>query len=251
LPQQSEKTLQGHRRHIDCLGFSPDDSNILASADSGCIKLWNVETEECIYNYDHENDYAYHNPPEPAYIRSMFFYPAGDEGNECVFVRETGALIRTSWNDLSDIESLLFDMPSLGQVKTAAFSHCGSFVASLNLDEFCVAYVILYSMTNNCVIYRVAIDHCMRRHDNFLAFSPDGKTLIHDFNDTGIFVWRVIHEIDEPGEKMIRRIPSYEPNSTWAVSFDPTGEFLASAGWDQTLRLCPVESYLLPDDNLG
>jgi WD40 repeat protein len=101
LPQQSDKTLRGHQRGISCLDFSPGDSNLLASGDfDGAIKLWNVEQEVRIYSFDHTFGSN----------MSLYFTVQG-EGQKCIFVTRTGSLIRTWWNDLSDIESDIVNMP--------------------------------------------------------------------------------------------------------------------------------------------
>jgi WD40 repeat protein len=118
------KQLRGHEGLITCLDFSPRDSNILASGDTdGCIKLWNVEQEVCIYSFAEDRTGF-------AFVRSLYFPDVQNEGHKCIFVTSTGSLIRTWWNDLSDIESDIVDMPGLGQVWASAFSHCGSLIVA-------------------------------------------------------------------------------------------------------------------------
>jgi WD40 repeat protein len=124
------------------LDFSPGDSNILASGDAGAaIKLWNVEQEVCIYSFDNRC----------GYIQSLCF-PVQDEGQKCIFVTEYGSLIRTWWNDFSDIESDIVGMPGLGGVGTSAFSHCGSLLAATSPDGFTVT---IYNMITLTVVRRL------------------------------------------------------------------------------------------------
>jgi WD40 repeat protein len=82
--------------------------------------------------------------------RSLYF-PVQDQGPKCIVITETGSLIRTWWNDLSDIESHILDMPGLGEVWTSAFSHCGSLLAAVSPDG---SPVSLYDMTTMTVVNR-------------------------------------------------------------------------------------------------
>ena len=241
LPQKSEQMLQGHRRSIECLDFSPDDSNILASGDSSTVKLWNVEQEVCIHNFNHEEAFPLR---EHTCIRSMFFYPRGDEGHACVFLREDTTLIRMCLDNPSRIESRIRGMLFLhSQVQTSAFSPCGSLLAlAYHLqygDEVVITLCSLSSGRIASVLDNVPFGDCMRRHDAFLAFSPDGKYLVKDLNGSEILVFRGLHNLSVKTQTGLYDSDG-APSSTWAVAFDPSGEFMATAGWDQSFRLWKV-----------
>jgi WD40 repeat protein len=141
-------------------------------------------------------------------------------------------------------------------VQTSAFSPGGSILASLteSLDDGDVE-VTLYSIWHMEALKRFSLsDYCMRRHDNFFAYSPDGTTLIKDFNDTGFLIVQRSSRDDlfsPRGDLLIAKVqPDTPTNSTsWAAAFDPSSEFLASAGWDQNFRLIAVAS--LRDRVLG
>jgi WD40 repeat protein len=237
LPQQSDKTLRGHEGYITCLDFSPGDSNLLASGDADAIKLWNVEQEVCIYRFDHSC----------GHIRSLCF-PVQDKGKKCIFVTANGSLIRTWWNDLSDIESDIVDMPGLDRVQVSAFSPCGSLLTVAAGDENIMLYlfsglassdekkVILYNMIPNMFfVQRLSIQHQnMPLANNCLAFSPDGKSLVLRIKSNEI-------QICDVTDLNIRRLllqqtPAHNSGSG-AVAFDPSGQFLASGGRNENVRL--------------
>jgi WD40 repeat protein len=216
VPQQSVKKLRGHRGFITCLDFSPDDSNLLASGGAGDITLWNVEQEVCVYTFNHSYDA----------IRSLCFLPAREKRHTFSFVTSTGSLIRTCWDDLSGITNDIVVMPGLGKVQTSTFSHCGSLLAAA-CRTGCT--LTLYNMRTVTVVQRISIRHYTRC--DVLAFSPNGKTLIiaSDF--------REIHICEVHDLNIRRRLARQEHSAAWAVAFDPSSQFLASAGRKKDVRL--------------
>jgi WD40 repeat protein len=227
LPQQSDRTLRGHRGVITCLDFSPHDTNLLASGDAGAIKLWNVQQEVCIYSFDHNY----------GHIPTLCF-PVQDEGKKCIFITGRGALIRTSWwNDLSDIESdIVVDIPRLGhEVWTSAFSNCGSLLAAVSPGSYDT--VTLYDTRAMTVVQSLSIDRntiAVPSNSIRLAFSPDDKSLVLRFKANEIHIYEVpdlnIRRILRPGV-------SRHTGAIKAVAFDPSGQFLASAEGGQNVRL--------------
>jgi WD40 repeat protein len=224
LPQQSDKQLGGHHHQhmITCLDFSPADSNILASGHYRTIKLWNVEQEVCIYSFDHTF----------ASIQSLYF-PVEDEGHKCMFVTSKGSLIWTHWGgDLSDIESDIVDMPGLDQVWQLAFSYCGSLLAAVSADG---TIVTLFNMRTMTVVQRLTIPRSIaRRPYTCLAFSPDDKTLVLYINYHEIHIYEVP---DLNIKRLLLQPDASENRELGAVAFDPSGQFLASAGGDEIVRL--------------
>jgi WD40 repeat protein len=220
---QSERNLPGHQGVITCLDFSPSDSTLLVSGHQGAIKLWNVEQEVCIYSFDHSC----------GSIQSLYF-PVQDEGHKCIFVTARGSLIRTWWNDPSgSIESDIVNMPGLGQVWTSAFFHCGSLLAAVSLDG---STVTLYDMRVMTVVRRLSIhgNTLVLGPSNGLDFSPSGKTLVFGFNNNEIQIREV------PDLNLLRRLlqpDASAPTSNGVVAFEPSGQFVASAGGDENIRL--------------
>jgi WD40 repeat protein len=231
LPQQSDRTLRGHRRVINCLDFSPHDTNLLASGDAGAIKLWNVEHEVCIYSFDHSC----------GYIPTLCF-PVQEEGQKCIFLTQDGSLIRTWWNDPSDTESDIVDMPGLGQVWTSAFSNCGSLLAAVSSDGDTVTLYDIRAMT---VVQSLSIDRNTMNRNTIVApynsmcltFSPDDKSLVLRFKANEIHIYEVpdlnIRRILRPGVPATSR----PTGAIKVVAFDPSGQFLALAEGGQNVRL--------------
>jgi WD40 repeat protein len=238
LPQQSDKTLLGHGRAIVCMDFARGDSNILVCADSTEIKVWDVETEVCTHHF-HYSGGAYR---PTRLIRSMLmFVPTGNKDHKCIFVTSAGTLIRTCWGDLSgNIMSDIVDLPGLGQVRKAAFSHCGSLLAAWSYEGFQLGdgsiHVSLYDMKTMSVVRRVTMDDFTPGPHNFFTFSPNGKTLVFDFGRHEILVLQV-HDLN-----IRRRLGQDEdapmlPMLTSAIAFDPSFQFVASAWFDDYVRL--------------
>jgi WD40 repeat protein len=221
VPQQSDKKLRGHRSLISCLDFSPDDSNLLASGDAAAVKLWNVEQEVCIYSFNHRYDA----------IRSLCFLPTREERHTCTFVTSTGSLIRTYWEDLSGITNDIVDMPGLGEVRTSAFSHCGSLLAAASPGQA----VTLYNMRTMSVVQRISLRRYMAAPNNHLAFSPDGKTLVFALDQHEIHICKV-HDLNVR-RRLARQEHAAAWAAAWAVAFDPSSQFLASAGEYRDVRL--------------
>jgi WD40 repeat protein len=221
------------------LEFSPTDSNILASGEYKAIKLWNIEQEACIYEYRFDHRWGY--------IRSLCF-PVQDKGQKCIFVTAYGSLIRTWWgNDLSDIESDIVNMPELDRVQVSAFSHCGSLLAVAPGDENRVRElfqhpltdkknITLYNMITMTVVQTLSIHHDRNMHlaNNCFAFSPDDKSLVLRINTNEIQICEVT---DLNIRRLLRQQTSAHDTSSGAVTFDPSGQVLASVGGTENVRI--------------
>jgi WD40 repeat protein len=162
------------------------------------------------------------------------YFPVQDEGQKCIFVTETGSLIRTWWNYLSDIESDIVDMPGLGEFETSAFTTCGSLLVAASPGD---STVTLYNMRTMMVVRRLSlsIQRTTNGYTNCVAFSPDGKSFVLDVN-------RLQFHICEVPDLNVRRLVlghallAYS-QSTGAVAFDPSSQFLASVGEDENVRI--------------
>jgi WD40 repeat protein len=171
----------------------------------------------------------------------LMFVPTGNKDHKCIFVTSAGTLIRTCWGDLSgNIMSDIVDLPGLGQVRKAAFSHCGSLLAAWSYEGFQLGdgsiHVSLYDMKTMSVVRRVTMDDFTPGPHNFFTFSPNGKTLVFDFGRHEILVLQV-HDLN-----IRRRLGQDEdapmlPMLTSAIAFDPCSQFVASAGLDKYVQL--------------
>jgi WD40 repeat protein len=223
LPQQSDKRLRRQQCRITCLDFSPVDSNILASGHHGAtIKLWNVEQEVCIYSFDHSRC---------GYILSLLF-SVEDEGQKCIFVTSNRSLIRTWWNDPSDIESDIVDIPGLGGVKTSAITNCGSLLAAASPGD--CSTVTLYDIETMTVVRKLPLSRNMSlSRYNGLAFSPDGKTLVLRCDTNAIHIC----EVPDLNARRLLQPHSSAHASIGAVAFDPSSQLLASVSGDENVRI--------------
>jgi WD40 repeat protein len=226
LPRQSDKPLFGHRQYIKCLDFAPDDSNVLVAAGFNEIKVWNVEREVCTHNVYHSG----------GSIRSMFF-PAVDMDRTCIFVTLYGSLVRTCWDDPAGTISIeIVNMPGLHPMMLkSVFSPCGSLLATSSEGRNDgMMNVTLYDMNAMFVLQRVTIDACTPGQNDVLIFSPNGKTLAFNSGLDEILFLQV-DDLD------IRRRLEENANAPIrgdsAIAFDPSSQFVASAGLDTYVRL--------------
>ena len=120
-------------------------------------------------------------------------------------------------------------------MQISAFSHCGSLLAAVSGGGHTIT---LYSMITMTVVQRLSIPNHVEGElepYNFLAFSPDDKTLVFDSNDG-----HKIHICEVRDLNISRRLGQKDKRTatrTLAVAFDPSGQLLASAGMNHYVRL--------------
>jgi WD40 repeat protein len=212
------------------MSFARTDSNLLAAAGGGSlkIKLWNVEEETCIHSFHHDH-YA-------SRICSLFF--AGGQSSVCNAVSWDGFIIRL-WRaeGASDFASETIAVPGFepgsGDMLRfgADFSPCGSFLTT-NLfthsrpkNGTTIALYELETMAKSqSAVIPGLIVTCS-------GVSPDSKTLVLGDYQGGI---RLVQTADF---NIQRDLDIRRGSTLTCVAFDPTCRVLAFGCLDGGIEL--------------
>ncbi len=202
--------LDGHEASVYALAFSRDGSYLASGDDGGSTKLWKAETWEPVKElkdgWDRVESLDFSGDGKYLAIGKLW-------GGEIV-IREVG-----SWRKITTMKACCWDVFSI------KFSPGGEYL----VGGYDYSVIIWESgswenLTNlnwgdpykKCGVYSV-------------SFSADGKYLAA-VCDNKVTIW-------DTGSW--RQIASFEGDSrrTILVCFDPSGRFLASAGWDGTVKI--------------
>jgi len=247
------KTLKGHTRWGGSVSFSPDGKHIASGSGDKTIRLWSVETGECI------KILTGHTDP----VESVSFSPDGkyiasgsNDGTIKLWSVETGECIKTLGGHTYDGDSISFSPDGkyiasgrgttikLWSLKTGecintltghtewgcsvSFSPDGKYIASGSWDNT----IKLWSVkTNECI--KTLTGHT--KDVQSVSFSPDGKYIASGSKDKTIKLWSV-----DSGE-CIKTLGGHTKRVE-SVSFSPDGEHIASGSWDKTIKLWSLKT---------
>jgi WD40 repeat protein len=193
-------TLMGHTGSVSQLAFSPDGTQLVSASSDGAIKFWDARGD-----------------PEARTLESLIaaFSPDGKwlasaSWNTTSFKlwdSTTGQLVRT------------FDGHH-GQVYDLAFSPDGKLIASSGLDDS----IKLWDVATG------QVRHTFEKDATRVAFSPNGQWLASASGP--VKLWDVV-----TGEPLGSLTTGDTMGGVYGVAFGPDGTRLASAGYDQTVRL--------------
>ncbi len=204
-------TLKGHENWVCAIAFSSDGKRLLSGSADRMIKLWDVETSECLQTFaGHGN-----------WVMSVVFSPDGK-------LLASGSADRTIklW-DVKTGECLQTLEGHKHGVWSVAFSPDGKTLASASADRTIRLWDV---RTGECV-------RSLKGHEHgvwSIAFSPDGKTLASGSADQTVRLWAM-----DTGD--CQQVLSGHHNWVWMVAFSPDGKTLASGSADQTVRLWAVK----------
>ena len=240
-------TLQGHRSWSVGIDFHPIQSRIATGSMDGTIKLWDLETGQCLKTLS---------DPQQLSLWSVSFTTngqhvvgAGVDGNLRLWNAETGELTRVLtghtnvlysvathpiesiaasgsedhtikiWNlETGECKATLAEHSN--SVRGVAFSPDGTLLASASLDS----QVKLWRVDNLACVATLT-DHAAPV--NSVAFSPDGKQLISGSEDETIRIW------DLSQLKCMKVLPCKD--LVMRVAYSPKGDLVAGASYDNTV----------------
>ncbi len=210
------RTLEGHRRQVAALAYSPDGTTLASGGWDGAVVLWDVKSGDKQRTLSgHKRD-----------VGGLAWSPDGKR------LASTGTL---------DNQVILWN-PATGQPEASltgtdqgvwgvAWSPDGKTLAvSTSLAD-----VMLWDVSKPSL--SAAPDDVLRGHSNWvstLAWSPDGTKLASSGADRLVIVW------DVPNRQRFQSLTGHE-GVVRAVAFSPDGKALATSGLDQQVLVWLVE----------
>src|SRR3989339_268110 len=165
---KESKLLQGHSGDIFSMSFSPDNRLIASGSHDNTVKIWDIESRECLYTLRGHSHLIY----------SVAFSPDGK-------MVASGSFDKTVklWNVETGEEIRTFKGHE-GQIRAMAFSPDGSIIASGSED----GTVKIWETTTGKRLQNLTVHVPSWVHG--LAFSPDGKFLAT--SDYQIKIWEFV-----------------------------------------------------------
>ena len=204
--------LKGHEDNVQSAAFSPDGKKIVSASEDYTVKVWDVQTGECIRTLKGHEEY----------VQSAAFSPDGkrivsasDDETVKVWDAQTGECIRT----LEGHENF---------VNSAAFSPDGKRIVSTSWDK---TVKVWDAQTEECI-------RTLEGHKNFVesaAFSPDGKRIVSASRDKTVKVW------DAQTGECIRTLKGHEI-LVHSAAFSPDGKRIVSASDDKTVKVWDAQT---------
>ncbi|MDJ0772509.1 MAG: caspase family protein [Mastigocoleus sp. MO_167.B18] len=210
--------LEGYKRPIRSVVFSPNGKQLATSGDDGTARLWNSQGKELLI-------FGKERKIHKGSIKSIKFSP-------------NGKLVATTGDDrfvrLWDLQGNPIQEWNAGQGKLwgVEFSPDGKFVASKGND----ATVRLWNLQGQLSVELKGHQGSVKS----LSFSPNGESIATGSDDNTIRLWNF-------QGKELSKIAGHKA-SVSGLSFSPDGQFLASTGEDKFVRVWNVEGKQPPQE---
>jgi WD40 repeat protein/tRNA A-37 threonylcarbamoyl transferase component Bud32 len=195
-----------------CVAYSPNGEMLAAASDPGAVCVWDASTGRSIHRLEGHEVRA----SSVAFSRDGSLLATGSwSGAICLWDSRTGQLIKRLQHPEHryPVSCLAFGNDPSGQLLAAAY-----------FDN----RVDVWNIPDEAVYCR------LRGHTGYLtsvAFQPeDDRRLVSAGEDRAIHVW------DLPSGRPVLQLPGHLDNCA-GLAFSPNGRQLASASYDQTIRL--------------
>ncbi|ORY32489.1 WD40 repeat-like protein [Rhizoclosmatium globosum] len=201
-------TLVGHSGVVYSVAFSPDGKTVVSGSNDKTVKVWSVETGECVKTIVGHS----------ALVNCVVFLPdsktvvsGSNDKTIKVWSVETGKCVKTFGHS--------------GEVYSVAFSPdyktmvCGSFLETFKL----------WSVETG-ENFKTFKGH--KGGVSSIVFSPDGKTLVSRSNDRTVKIWSV-----ETAE-CVKTLP----DAVSSIAVSPDSKTVISGAVDRTLKLWSLET---------
>jgi WD40 repeat protein len=262
----SQENSGGNR--VWSLVVSPDGETLISSSDDKTVKLWNLQTGQCLKTL----------PGHQSRIWSVALSPDGEtlaSGSDDKTVRlwnlSNGQCLRTLQGYHNDTHPVVFATPSSVAIpqglenclehsilltfsadqklrfwdtntaqclKTVPLATKAALQAALSPDGKTIATGSLDYTIRLCDVRSGDCLMSLQGHTTwvrFVTFSPDGAVLASASGDQTIKLWDVV-----TGE-CLKTLMGHT-NPVQCVVFHPEGKILASGSWDQTVKIWDADS---------
>ncbi len=230
-PHPSLLTLTGHSDWVWSVSFSPDGTTLASSSSDRTIRLWDVQTQQCVKTLVGHADA----------VRSLAFAASKGDGlnGACLVSGSDDRTVRL-WNDSGDCLRVLQGHTSW--ISAVAFSPDGFLLASGSEDQ---SVRLWDSRTNQCLRLLQGYNSGVWS----IAFSPNGQTLVSGGQDRAIRLWHLSEvrgqqsaEREEPlttNHQKLKTLSTLHGHTSWvwSVAVSPDGDTIASGSEDGTVRL--------------
>lgn len=219
-------------RHVVSAVFSPDEKTVLTASDRGSIKIWDVETGNCVRTLRNETTDV---------LNQAIFSSDGNMILSC----QTNGIVQL-WDATTGV-CLNTLKAHKSSVKSVAFSEDGKFfLTGGNSDHTAKVWKledVLPSTTNTTPQEEeeeVAPMVILQGHSDVLTsvqFSKDGKKIVTASNDTTAKIWQTA-----TGECLQTLAgPKGHSNNVMSAVFSKNGEKVLTSSRDGTTKIWQVE----------
>ncbi len=210
---QPVRSITDYKKPINAIAFSPDNNLIIAGANDGNVKIWDVNSGKQIKAII----------KHPDAIHSIAFSP---NGNFFAVGLDSGAVALWDINYKERIRTLKGHQ---GKIYSLRFNKDGSLLASGSDDKT----IRIWDMKSGDET------KTLKGHFgaiNSLSFSPDGKLLASGSSDGNVKIWDV-----SSGKEVMRIKPSIDAGVN-SIAFSPDGKAIASGLNNGVVNLWDIES---------
>ena len=233
-------TLEGHSESVECATFSPDGKNVISGSWDGTIKVWSLNTGNCIqtlgWGLDFVSSVAY--SPDGKY-----FVGAGGKDIEEEFITEKGDTAVSFTSGIGDTK--IFDAKTYECVKTLNTKGDGMQIYLAYSPNG--KYIISSRGGKTIQMWDVEKGECVKTLEasagsvSCLAYSLDGKYIVSGSNqpysekpDNNIRIW------DAETGKCIKTLEGHT-KGVRSVAFSPDGKHIVSGSNDNTIKIWEIE----------
>jgi WD40 repeat protein len=224
-------TLTGHTAQIAAVGFNADGSQVLTASYDATIRTWDTSSGAALETINQTADGV------PFSIENLNTFFSAD-GSKLVYGTDSGFgtyIVDMATRQQTDPIATNVDL--MGHATTVGVSADGKILAMI--DDQGIAHVYdVESLAETATLTPSEPSE----YGGALAFSKDGKTLaVSNYDTSNIQIWNL--ETNEAGALLTGHAPNDEGTKTInSLSFSPDGTLLASASYDNTIRIWDVSA---------